>query len=151
MILRAAADVAIIRHLARAQGATSHGVTPATRGHTCAGNATDHGMSSKIAASLSQDAEALVAMVDLSNDTEMMISCNAAEHASADVRPCRRRLWCCSLRRGAAFSDCCRLDQSCQLHLREKKRSAACNCTCEVLVGCIRRKQTTIWMDEEGA
>ena len=72
MILPAAADVAIIRHIARALGATSHGVTLATRGHTCAGNATDRGMNSKIAASSSQDTEVLVAMVDLRDNTEIV-------------------------------------------------------------------------------
>ena len=81
MILPAAADVAIIRHIARAVGATSHGVTLATRGHTCAGNVTDRGMNSKIAASSSLDTEVPVAMVDLSNTTEMLTPCNATEHA----------------------------------------------------------------------
>ena len=73
MILSAAADVAIIRHIARAPRATSHGVAIAMRGRLCAGNATDHGMNSKIAASSSQDTEVLVAMVDLSNDTAIVL------------------------------------------------------------------------------
>ena len=68
MILPAAADVAIIRHIARALAATSHGVTIATRGHPCAGNATDRGMNSKIAASSLQDTEVLVTMVDLNKN-----------------------------------------------------------------------------------
>jgi hypothetical protein len=71
MILLAAADVAIIRHTARAVGVTLHGVTIATRGHICAGNATDRGMNSKISASSPQDTEVLVAMVDLRDNTEI--------------------------------------------------------------------------------
>ena len=85
MILPAAADVAIIRHIARAVGAPMHGVTLATIGHTCAGNATDRGMNSKIAASSSQDTEVLVAMVDLSDDTAIVpifsVMRTATEHS----------------------------------------------------------------------
>ena len=73
MILPAAADVASIRHIARALGTTSHGVTIATLGHPCAGNSTDRGMNSKISASSSQDTEVLVAMVDLRDNTEIVL------------------------------------------------------------------------------
>ena len=85
MILSAAADVATIRHIARAPRATSHGVAIAMRGRLCAGNATDHGMNSKIAASSSQDTEVLVAMVDLSDDTAIVpilsVMRTATEHS----------------------------------------------------------------------
>ena len=85
MILSAAADVATIRHIARAPRATSHGVAIAMRGRLCAGNATDHGMNSKIAASSSQDTEVLVAMVDLSDDTAILpilsVMRTATEHS----------------------------------------------------------------------
>ena len=105
MILPAAADVAIIRHIARAVGATSHGVTLATRGHTCAGNVTDRGMNSKIAASSSQDTEVLVAMVDLSDDTAIVpifsVMRTATEHSLDQDNALLQRMQAIGLLAGA--------------------------------------------------
>ena len=77
-----AADVATIQHIAHAWDATSNGVTLATRGRNCAGNATDHDMNSTIVVSSSRDVGVLEAMADLSDDIENCMRCTATEHAS---------------------------------------------------------------------
>ena len=74
--------MATIQHIAHAWDATSNGVTLATRGRNCAGNATDHDMNSTIVASSSRDVGVLEAMADLSDDIENCMPCTATEHAS---------------------------------------------------------------------
>ena len=81
MILHVAADVVTIRHIAHARDATSNGVTLATCGRNCAGDATGHGMNSTIAVSFSRDAEVLEAMAYLTNDIQKLMRCTATEHA----------------------------------------------------------------------
>jgi len=88
MILQVAADVATIQHIAHARDATSIGVTPATRGRNCAGNATGHGMNSTIVVSFSRDVGVLEAMADLSDDIEKHMRCTATEHASTQELHC---------------------------------------------------------------
>ena len=88
MILQVAADVATIQHIAHARDATSIGVTPATRGRNCAGNATGHGMNSTIVVSFSRDVGVLEAMADLSDDIEKLMRCTATEHASTQELHC---------------------------------------------------------------
>ena len=87
-ILQVAADVATIQHIAHARDATSIGVTPATRGRNCAGNATGHGMNSTIVVSFSRDVGVLEAMADLSDDIEKLMRCTATEHASSQELHC---------------------------------------------------------------
>ena len=88
MILQVAADVATIQHIAHARDATSNGVTPATRGRNCAGNATGHGMNSTIVVSFARDVGVLEAMADLSDDIEKLMRCTATEHASTQELHC---------------------------------------------------------------
>ena len=75
--------MATIQHIAHAWDATSNGVTLATRGRNCAGNATDHDMNSTIVVSSSRDVGVLEAMADLSDDIENCMRCTATEHASS--------------------------------------------------------------------
>ena len=77
-----AAVVATIQHIAHAWDATSNGVTLATHGRKCAGNATDHDMNSTTVASFSRDVGVLEAMANLSDDIEKFMRCTATEHAS---------------------------------------------------------------------
>ena len=91
MILQVAADVATIQHIAHARDATSIGVTPATRGRNCAGNATGHGMNSTIVVSFSRDVGVLEAMADLSDDIEKPeLSSTPHQRNFADACRCGR-------------------------------------------------------------
>ena len=80
--MQVAAVVAIIQHIAHAWDATSNGVTLASHGRKCAGNATDQDMNFTIVASSSRDGGVLEAMADLSDDIEKFMRCTATEHAS---------------------------------------------------------------------
>ena len=81
-VVQVAAVVATIQHIAHAWDATSNGVTLATHGRKCAGNATDHDMNSTIVASFSRDVGVLEAMANLSDDIEKFMRRTATEHAS---------------------------------------------------------------------
>ena len=85
IILQAAAVVAAIQHIAHAWDATSNGVTLATRGRNCAGNATDHDMHSTIVVSFSQDVGDLEAMANLSDDIASLSHLLTMSH-----QPCYR-------------------------------------------------------------
>lgn len=85
IILQVAAVVATIQHIAHAWDATSNGVTLATHGRKCAGNATDHDMNSTIVASFSRDVgvlEALLQSMRVCDEIEKFMRCTATEHAS---------------------------------------------------------------------